>query len=86
MLYSLHLSLPSFPVTTSCILSELMSLGDRLKGAYYIAKRFQLRKCPHTSKKTDSAAVPAAECMQSMIGEQYCMGVQAEIIHTTYHG
>ena len=56
-------------MTTACILSELSYLGVKLKGAYYIAKRLQERKCPHASRKGEKAMVSAAECIQSMVGE-----------------
>jgi len=43
--------------------TEGESLGPQLSGAVLIAKRFQLRKCGH-----HKAAVPAAECIKSMVG------------------
>ncbi len=51
-----------FLVTTKCILQELQSLGSELKGAYYIANRFQQRSCGHRTK------LPAAQCIDGFIG------------------
>ena len=59
MLNELDLNL----VTTKCVIEEGKALGPQLSGAVLIAKRFQLRKCAH-----HKAAVPAAECIMSMIG------------------
>ncbi|KAJ7379442.1 Small subunit processome component [Desmophyllum pertusum] len=50
-------------LTTRCVIEEGKALGPQLAGAVLIAKRFQLRKCAH-----HKAAVPAAECILSMIG------------------
>ena len=49
-------------MTTRCILNELKSLGDELKGAYYIANRFQQRRCGHKKH------LPAAQCINEFIG------------------
>ncbi|XP_066922333.1 rRNA-processing protein UTP23 homolog [Clytia hemisphaerica] len=49
--------------TTSCILEEGKQLGKQLGGAVHICKQFKLRKCGH------SKAVPAQECILSMIGD-----------------
>ena len=51
-------------VTTRCVIAEGEALGPQLSGAVLIAKRFQLRKCGHHKD-----AVPAAECIKSMIGK-----------------
>jgi len=45
------------------VIEEGKALGPQLAGAVLIAKRFQLRKCAHHKE-----AVPAAECITSMIG------------------
>lgn len=52
-------------VTTRCVIVEGEALGPHLSGAVLIAKRFQLRKCGH-----HKSAVPAAECIKSMIGTE----------------
>ena len=48
-------------VTTRCILFELSS-QPALKGAHFIAKRLQLRKCSH------SGVLPPTECINTLIG------------------
>ena len=48
-------------VTTRCILLELSS-QPALKGAHFIAKRLQLRKCSH------SGVLPPTECINTLIG------------------
>jgi len=45
------------------VIEEGKALGPQLAGAVLIAKRFQLRKCAHHKE-----AIPAAECIMSMIG------------------
>ena len=50
-------------MTTRCVIEEGKALGPQLGGAMSIAKRFKLRKCAH-----HKVAVPAAECIMSMIG------------------
>ena len=56
---------PSFsPVTTQCVVTELEGLGQRLSGAMYVAKRFQLRNCGHHRDLQ-----PAPDCVKSMISE-----------------
>ena len=56
-------------VTTKCIQAELLSLGEDLRGAFFVSKRFQLRKCGHDTPK------PAAECITSFIGVCVCVCV-----------
>ena len=51
------------PVTTRCVIAELESLGEELRGAAFIAKRFQQRRCSHGKKK-----IPAADCILSLTG------------------
>ena len=51
------------PVTTRCVIAELESLGEELRGATFIAKRFQQRRCSHGKKK-----IPAADCILSLTG------------------
>ena len=46
------------------MIAEGEALGPQLYGAVLIAKRFHLRKCGH-----HKAAVPATECIKSMIGK-----------------
>ena len=46
------------------MIAEGEALGPQLSGAVLIAKRFHLRKCGH-----HKAAVPATECIKSMIGK-----------------
>lgn len=63
-------------MTTRCVIEEGKALGPQLAGAVLIAKRFQLRKCAHVKE-----AVPAAECIMSMIGiVQYYMPVTDFIV------
>lgn len=52
-------------LTTRCVIAEGEALGPQLSGAVSIAKRCKLHKCSHHKK-----AVPAAECIQSMIGTE----------------
>lgn len=52
-------------LTTRCVIEEGKALGPQLAGAVLIAKRFQLRKCAHHRE-----AVPAAQCIMSMIGTE----------------
>ncbi|CAH3164681.1 unnamed protein product [Porites lobata] len=51
--------------TTRCVIAEGEALGPQLSGAVLIAKRFHLRNCGH-----HKAAVPATECIKSMIGTE----------------
>lgn len=46
------------------MIAEGEALGPQLSGAVLIAKRFHLRNCGH-----HKAAVPATECIKSMIGK-----------------
>ncbi|XP_002737571.1 rRNA-processing protein UTP23 homolog [Saccoglossus kowalevskii] len=50
-------------LTTQCCILEAESLGASTYGAMLVLKRFQLRICGHRNNP-----VPAAECIQSMIG------------------
>jgi len=50
-------------VTTRWVVAELGSLGEELKGAMYIAKRFQQRRCSHGRE-----SLPAAECILALTG------------------
>lgn len=52
-------------VNTKCVISELLSLGEQLKGALFVAKRFQQRKCAHPSTETKSAT----DCVLSLVGK-----------------
>ncbi|KAK2550915.1 rRNA-processing protein UTP23-like protein [Acropora cervicornis] len=49
--------------TTPCVIAEAQALGPQLTGALFIAKTFKLHKCSHKD-----VAVPAANCIKSMIG------------------
>ncbi|XP_015760427.1 PREDICTED: rRNA-processing protein UTP23 homolog [Acropora digitifera] len=51
-------------VTTPCVIAEAQALGPQLAGALFIAKTFKLHKCSHKD-----VAVPAANCIKSMIGK-----------------
>ena len=50
------------PVTTKCIVDELESLGEELRGAKLLARRMEFRKCAH--RETFSAC----ECLKMIIG------------------
>ena len=50
-------------MTTRCVVAELGLLGEELRGAMYIAKRFQQRRCSHGKEK-----LTAAECILSLTG------------------
>ncbi|XP_062522274.1 rRNA-processing protein UTP23 homolog [Corticium candelabrum] len=52
-------------VTTSCVLSEVKSLGVELLGATLVLKRFQQRRCSHGSKP-----IPAIDCIRSLLGAE----------------
>ena len=51
-------------VTTPCVIAEAQALGPQLAGAIFIAKTFKLHRCSHKD-----VAVPAANCIKSMIGK-----------------
>lgn len=57
------------------MIAEGEALGPQLSGAVLIAKRFHLRKCGH-----HKAAVPATECIKSMIGK-YDSEFVCECVH-----
>ena len=48
-------------LVTRCVTEELRKLGDEFGGALFIARRFEMRRCGHTTP------VSASECLASLV-------------------
>ncbi|KAI8977089.1 Fcf1-domain-containing protein [Mycotypha africana] len=67
---------------TECILKDIKDKGHEFTSAYILAKRFEVRKCPHHHKdsKDDSTLVSAYQCIRDLVGKEnnkhYCVASQ----------